>query len=266
MEASAAAILSGEDPEDIHRFRVASRRLRAALRAFRDVVDPSFEERIRADLAWITDRAGVVRDLDVLAGTTLPALARAGAGTPGDRFMRRLALRREHANRRLRQALDSPRHAAMRVAFARWLDAPPERAASSGKKLPRVAAKSMKRRFRAVRAAAGTDAATLDAAQRHRLRIAAKKLRYGMEVFASLWPRKAVRPVERALSALQASLGRANDAATAARLCRSLEAPAGWRALARDPLDDEILACSKALTRQLAELEAARRAWKRHAG
>ena len=265
MDASAEAILSRDEPEDIHRFRVASRRLRAALRAFREVLDPSFEERVRADLAWITTKAGVVRDLDVLATTTFPALMRSGMDAPGDRVMRRLEMRREHANRELRRALGSRRHAALRSAFARWLEAPQERAGSRGEELRRFAAKSVKRRFRAVRAAAGEDAATLGPAARHRLRIAVKKLRYGMEVFASLWPRKAVRRVEHALSALQDSLGRANDAVAATRLCRSLEAPAAWSARLRGRLAGEIRACSLELAPQLAALDAARRDWKRAA-
>ena len=263
LEASAAAVLAGDDPEDVHRLRVASRRLRAALRAYREALDPRFEDRMRPELAWITRVSGVVRDLDVLALATLPALARAGAAMPGERLMRRLALRRASANRRLRDALASPRHAAMLRAFARWLEAPRDRPDARARGLPRFAAKAIGRRFRAVRRAAGRDPSSLDPASRHALRIAVKKLRYGMEVFASLWPRKAVRRVEVAVSALQGSLGRANDAATAARLLESLAAPPRFSAFARRWIAAEIEDSTASLAQQLAALDAARHAWKR---
>jgi len=68
----------------------------------------------------------------------------------------------------------------------------------------------------------------LDAAGRHRLRIAAKKLRYAAEFFASLYPRRRVQSYVRALAALQDVLGGLNDAATQLDLLR--EALAGGRA------------------------------------
>jgi CHAD domain-containing protein len=55
------------------------------------------------------------------------------------------------------------------------------------------------------------------------VRIAAKKLRYGLEFFMTVLPAKRARAVQSALTELQDLLGRLNDAAVAeamtARLC-----------------------------------------------
>jgi CHAD domain-containing protein len=66
------------------------------------------------------------------------------------------------------------------------------------------------------------DLAHADAPRRHRLRIAAKRMRYATEFFESLYPARQVRPFIKALAALQDVLGRLNDAAVAQQLLREL--------------------------------------------
>jgi CHAD domain-containing protein len=56
----------GTDPEDLHQLRVATRRLRAFLRASRSFVDKEWAEDLRAELGWLGGELGRVRDLDVL--------------------------------------------------------------------------------------------------------------------------------------------------------------------------------------------------------
>jgi CHAD domain-containing protein len=63
--------------------------------------------------------------------------------------------------------------------------------------------------------------------QRHRLRLAAKKLRYALEFFASLYPRRAARAYLEALIELQDELGRYNDQITARTLVHHLIDHAG---------------------------------------
>jgi CHAD domain-containing protein len=64
--------------------------------------------------------------------------------------------------------------------------------------------------------------AAADAPARHRLRIAAKRMRYATEFFASLYPPRHVRPFVRALSSLQDTLGHLNDAAVTRKALREL--------------------------------------------
>ena len=56
----------GDDAEDLHRMRVATRRLRAILRAGRGVVEPEWADGLRNDVAWLGAQLGPVRDSDVL--------------------------------------------------------------------------------------------------------------------------------------------------------------------------------------------------------
>src|SRR5262252_660578 len=59
-------------------------------------------------------------------------------------------------------------------------------------------------------------------AQRHRARIAAKKLRYAVEFFAPLYSRPRASDYIDALAKLQEALGKLNDLATAGRLVSEL--------------------------------------------
>jgi CHAD domain-containing protein len=56
----------GQDPEDLHQLRVATRRLRAFLRAARPLLDQSASEALRVELGWLGGALGPARDLDVL--------------------------------------------------------------------------------------------------------------------------------------------------------------------------------------------------------
>jgi len=58
--------------------------------------------------------------------------------------------------------------------------------------------------------------------QRHRLRIAFKKLRYALEFFAPVLPRKRLKPYQEGLVAIQDLLGKLNDQVTAERLLKEL--------------------------------------------
>src|SRR5689334_5766734 len=53
----------GADPEHVHDSRVATRRMRAALRLFKDVLP--YGEALDDELRWIASLLGPVRDLDV---------------------------------------------------------------------------------------------------------------------------------------------------------------------------------------------------------
>ncbi|HEX2302757.1 MAG TPA: CYTH and CHAD domain-containing protein [Gaiella sp.] len=56
----------GSDPEDLHQHRVATRRLRAFLRAGRPLLEPSWSESLRDELQWLGRALGPARDRDVM--------------------------------------------------------------------------------------------------------------------------------------------------------------------------------------------------------
>ena len=86
--------------------------------------------------------------------------------------------------------------------------------------------------------ALGIDLAHATPETRHAARLAAKKLRYAAEFFASLYPMKRTGSFRRALAALQDELGLWNDTHNAARLAAELAGPtspaaaafSGWAA------------------------------------
>jgi CHAD domain-containing protein len=105
----------GTDPEELHQLRVATRRLRAYLRAAEPFLDVAWAEALRAELGWLGGALGPVRDLDVLlerlrgdAETLEPAERRAFA-----RLLARLEQERESDRGALLEALRSERYLAL---------------------------------------------------------------------------------------------------------------------------------------------------------
>jgi CHAD domain-containing protein len=69
----------GDDPEDLHQLRVATRRLRAFLRAARRLVDEEWAESLRTEIGWLGGHLGPARDLDVMLGRLRAEVAALGA-------------------------------------------------------------------------------------------------------------------------------------------------------------------------------------------
>ncbi len=74
-----AGTRSGEDPEDLHKMRVATRRMRAAWHVFDGAYRPKVQRRYVKELRSIARALGEVRDIDVL----LEGLDHYIAGLPG---------------------------------------------------------------------------------------------------------------------------------------------------------------------------------------
>src|SRR3954452_18308347 len=93
----------GDDPEDVHQARVATRRLRSDLRTFRRLLDEEWVAAVRGELKWIAAELGGVRDADVLSerlrkqAAELPAADAKGAAA----LLRKLASERLAARDRL---------------------------------------------------------------------------------------------------------------------------------------------------------------------
>jgi CHAD domain-containing protein len=136
---------------------------------------------------------------------------------------RELAERRDAAVTRAQSAVQSARFRTLTLDVAAWLQAgqwmtPQDDLVRARCDLPIAifAADELTRRWRKVRKK-GRSLAKLDARSRHKLRIHAKKLRYAVEFFATLFANKrAVKRRKKFLSALerlQDGLGDLNDIA-----------------------------------------------------
>lgn len=232
LRGNEAAILSSEDDEAIHQFRVAIRRLRAAIGAYRALIDDGAHAMLSIDLRWLQRQFGPARDLDVLIADTLkPMQARfsgqTSVGAAIDALVDIAEQARIEARKRSHQALDNPRYATMLLQTYRllltgdWQAKQPEAVARLQKPVPPFANALLGRRHRRLVRLGGAHA-DLSEAELHRLRLLAKKLRYAGHAFASLYRGKRVEKYLAQLGAIQDHLGSLNDAVVGRHLLAEL--------------------------------------------
>jgi CHAD domain-containing protein len=222
------AVRDPEQADALKRYRVATRRLRAALRVFRDAYPARETKPIRAGLSELADALGTVRDLDVRI-EEVDRWARGRDGADGDAghaiapLRRSLTARRRDAAAALARKLDSRSHRRLIAGLVDFVTAlEPEvgpHAGAPDRATRDRAGSSVWTAYEQVRAYAAivrwADLPTL-----HALRIEAKRLRYTLEFLGSqLGPDKDLL-VER-LVALQDHLGALNDATLAVAAVRS---------------------------------------------
>jgi len=219
-----AVFLLSRDPEALHQMRVALRRLRSAFSLFDPILahDPAARA-LAEEIKRIAEPFGRARNLDVFLEETLPASAERRPDEPGLADLgARLGADRDAAHAAGLAVLASPEWRGLLLDLVAWTQTgpwlgeggPPERDGPA-----RDFAGLVLDRFRKRVKKRGRDLAGLDPEARHRVRIAAKKLRYGADFFASLFPEKTARKRHKAfaaaLSDLQDHLGALNDLATA---------------------------------------------------
>src|SRR5919197_15403 len=213
FEGAEPAARAGE-VEPVHQLRVATRRLRAALRLFAPLLPAGFTSAAHRDLAWLARAIGAVRDLDVLselvrkrAARLDPELRRA-AGPLG------VALQEQRAQAlaALGRTLDAKRCHRLLQRLAAFADS--RAPVGRGARLGDVAGDLLRPHVRAVVRAGrrlGPDPAPPGL---HRLRVRAKRLRYALETLRSLGDRS-TRELLARLERLQDTLGKGQDAVTA---------------------------------------------------
>lgn len=229
----------GEDAEELHDMRVSTRRLRAAMKLFEDVL-PERSRWLREELRHFAGSLGDVRDLDV-------QIEEVKGVEGGDQeevealaaIVSALGERREAARGRLLEALDSDRYARFESSFAEMLRRGPEGSqetpstngstngsseASSSTSMPvlEAAPAVLARRYRTWRKAAGRLDESSYPEEYHDLRKKGKRLRYALEFFSGVYGEKAIGTLVKPLKAVQDSLGRHQDAIVAADLLREI--------------------------------------------
>jgi CHAD domain-containing protein len=217
--------------EPVHQMRVALRRLRSALALFRRIVTCREFDAAKAGLRSLGHALGPARDWDVFATGTAEAVATA---FPTDAAVTRLTAattrRRDACYAALRHELEGPAFRRLGItlavlAAARPWEAVPAAAVFGGNAPPDTlqdfAAHALSRRLRHL-AAFGDDIAALPDPTLHSIRLRTKRLRYGVEMLAPLYPRREARRYLRRLAVLQERLGHLNDGAVAASLMAEL--------------------------------------------
>jgi triphosphatase len=220
LRAHEAGTRQGADPEALHDMRVATRRLRAALRCFASVWPPSAGS-LRAELGWLGQSLSAVRDFDVelqqldawrdtLSEVDRAALASLGALIGAERV---------GARNELLAVLDSERYRALLVNLEELLSS--ELSAEASLQLHARARALIKRPYRKLRKLGDSLDSNSRAAELHALRIRAKRLRYIVEFVADQYGRPARRFV-RSVVELQDLLGGHQDAQVAIQRLRTM--------------------------------------------
>jgi len=215
------------DPEGVHQLRVAIRRLRAALVLFRPVLRRETTGRFNEELRRMGQVFGKARDWDVFVGETLPAVEAQGAERGWLDLLRgRAGQWRAAAQADMRRELDGPAFTTLLLGLGGWIEdgaGDPTLLGNAALRRPiaelapallgRMARKAARRRKR------------LKGASREELHVwrkSIKKLRYGFEFLAPLYPLGKLAAVVDPCEKLQELLGRLNDEAVTPALAEQL--------------------------------------------
>ncbi len=215
----------GDDPEDLHRMRVASRRLRAALSLFAECL-PRRAAHLRNELQWVAAGLGQVRDMDVQLERVETWKAEAGPGGQDalEPLKALLVEQRMRARTHLLALLDSRRYAHFVGAFTAMLKLGlPRRLRQLAGRQPALEGMPplILARYNEMRVAGDDLAETSPPQAYHVLRIRSKRLRYTLEFVRDLYGERAA-DLERNVVALQDLLGLHQDAIVAMDQLRAL--------------------------------------------
>jgi triphosphatase len=219
ISANAPCLLASGNPEYLHQLRIGIRRMRSTLRAFRSLVErrrsSAFETELRSTLRIL----GEARDWDVFGESDLPLSLRQVA-------------RRSHVQslRKARAAVESRKFQSLPARMLRWAGTKPWRESADPRELiGSFGARALKRLHSDLSdCARGIDWA--DGERRHRVRIRAKRLRYGLDCFVSGFAPESMEQFANRLHALQDVLGELNDCRVQRALLRRLASQGPARA------------------------------------
>jgi CHAD domain-containing protein len=212
---------AGEDIEELHDMRVATRRMRAAIRVFGDFYEPKVIAPFNKGLRRAARALGPVRDLDVFEEKAkgyrkkLPKETRGGL----DPLLEAWQEERGTARQKMINYLDSERNQRFKLSFGGFLqtEGAGARSMRPGHPVPyqvrHVAPRLVYTRYEAVRAYE----TVLDDAQietLHALRIDCKYLRYTLEFLREVMGPEVEAVIEE-VKAMQDHLGDLNDAEVA---------------------------------------------------
>ncbi|WP_335936346.1 CYTH and CHAD domain-containing protein [Streptomyces sp. PTD5-9] len=215
-------------PDSVHRMRVATRRLRSALRTYRRVLDRDVTDPIGTELRWLAAELGIDRDQEVLDArlrARLDALPRTLVLGPARARLRIWSTtRRGGSRRRTAAVLDGERYLALLNRLDALLADPPLRPAAA--RAPRrVLSRAVLKEYGRLAARTGRALELPPGDDRdralHDARKAAKRARYAAEAAGPALGRPAERFAAR-MKALQTLLGDHQDAVVARGALRAL--------------------------------------------
>ncbi|RLC00890.1 MAG: hypothetical protein DRH34_10105 [Deltaproteobacteria bacterium] len=204
------------DTEFLHDFRVAVRRTRSALGQIKSVFPIETTSRFKKDLAFVGKLTNHLRDLDVclLKENTykeaLPVILR-GDIAPLFEHLKKMRL---NALQEVTTQLESKKYLQIMQNWEAFINEPQlDSPVASNAEIPIIdlAQKRIFKQYLGIVKAGSRIIENMEDEKLHALRIKCKKLRYLMEFFSSLFPRKRIKILIKQLKKLQNNLGSLND-------------------------------------------------------
>lgn len=213
-------------PDAVHKMRVATRRLRSALRSYRPLFDREVTEPIRAELRWLAGVLGAPRDAEVLHHRVRSLVGEQPVellvGPVAARVDRELRGTHRAAHKALRTELSGSRYFRLLDALDALLADPPLTglaAEPAAEVLPALVHKAWRRTRQAADRAAAAEPA--EPGQLHDVRKAAKQARYAAEAAIGVGG-VAAADFARRMRSVQSVLGEHHDAVVAAAVLREM--------------------------------------------
>jgi CHAD domain-containing protein len=207
--------LDWSDPEGVHSMRVASRRLRSALRDFLPYLRKRSLASVQKRLKSIADALGNVRDLDV----AIMKLEEIEARAPEDvsialkQFIDARKELREETRSELKSILDKAQLEQLQSDFVAAVDG--ATATRGSQSAPEITYLKMSRavildRLKELEKLSTDLFKPFEVETLHEMRIAAKRLRYAVELFQACWGRSIATYAKRA-ARVQTTMGDLHD-------------------------------------------------------
>lgn len=217
-------VLYGSDVEGAHQMRVALRRLRSAFSLFIKIIGEENTDVLKSELGWLNSILGEARDLDVFITQTVPPIIAQFESHMGLlKLDQKARIAKDEAYKEVREALLSQRYQVFLLTLAAWLENDRHGSLNDSKEIKvfDIANTMLNKRYKQLRQK-GKGIVVMNAEERHATRISAKKLRYAVEFFTTLYSSKKSSAFVRKLSQLQDCLGVLNDITVTERLVQKL--------------------------------------------
>ncbi len=215
-------------PDSVHQMRVATRRLRSALKTYRKILDREITDPIGDELKWLAGELGVARDQEVLAERLRAEIEAVPAtlllGPVSGRLQIWAGSHSTDARHRALATLDSPRYLTLLDTLDALLADPPllkAAGAAPSDALPKAILKDFDRLEARVGLALGMEPGEDRDLALHEARKAAKRARYAGEAARPALGKPAKRFAKR-MKAVQSLLGDHQDSVVARGTLREL--------------------------------------------
>jgi CHAD domain-containing protein len=216
LEANMPGTRADTDSEFLHDLRVAVRRTRSALTQIKGVFEEEVVARFKEGFAWVGEITGPTRDMDVyLLGFdqfrgSLPKQYRSDL----DPLQDFLVAHQKSEQRAMVRKLNSPHFRTLLKEWRGFLETPSPQvplAVNAIRPIKEVASQRIHKMYKLVLKEGLAITHNSAPEELHELRKSCKKLRYLMEFFQHLYPKKQIRPLVKELKKLLDNLGEFQD-------------------------------------------------------